>query len=170
MHCPSSLRPSCKLPRRKGCSFCSRSFPTDGTPGCSPPSWVPRCSCLHPLFTGDRLEVSPHKLGCCGSRRCCCWQGSSQVAEAGFHVWLGSRAGQSLSVREVAKRVTGCDQDIDIHVELEVIDEEGLRDCANPAGKIIIRSSLSVCRVTNPEIPTPPWIPNSRSALVPRKT
>ena len=87
---------------------------------------------------------------------------------AGLHVGLGGTAGQSLSVHEVMKRVTGCDQDVDIHVELEVIDEEGLRDCVNPPGKIIIRSSLSVCRVMNPGISTRPWIPNSRSALFPR--
>ena len=154
----------------EGVLFLHHGFSIAGTPECLLPRQVPRCSRLHPLFTGDRLEVSPHKLSCCGSRRCCCWQGSSQVAEAGLHVGLGGRAGQSLSVHEVAKRVIGCDQDIDIHVELEVIDEEGLRDCANPAGKIIIRSSLSVCRVTNPGIPTPPWIPNSRNVLAPRIT
>lgn len=38
-------------------------------------------------------------------------------------------AGQSFSGHEVKKRVTGCDQDLDIHVELEVVDEEGLRVC-----------------------------------------
>ena len=84
-----------------------------------------------------------------------------------LHVGLGSMADQSLSEHEVMKRVTGCDQDVDIHVELEVVDEEGLRDCVNPPGKII-RSSLSVCRVMNPGIPTRPWIPNSRNALFPR--
>ena len=86
---------------------------------------------------------------------------------AGFHVGLGGTAGQSLSLHEVTKRVTGCDQDVDIHVELEVVDEEVLRDCVNPSGKIIIWSSLSICRVTNLGIPTRPWIPNSRNALFP---
>ena len=86
---------------------------------------------------------------------------------AGFHVGLGGTAGQSLSLHEVTKMVTGCDQDVDTHVELEVVDEEGLRDCVNPSGKIIIWSSLSICRVTNLGIPTRPWIPNSRNALFP---
>lgn len=66
------------------------------------------------------------------------------------------KAGQYLSIHEVKKRVTGCDQDLDIHVELEVVDEEGLRDCANPPKKIITQQSLSVCGVLDLGISPPP--------------
>ena len=91
MPCPSSLRPSCKLPRRKGCSSCSHSFPTDGTPGCSLPQPGPE-ALLSSLLHGGQTNcvwwalylVSAHKLNTCGSRRCCCWHSSSQVAVAGL--------------------------------------------------------------------------------------
>ena len=82
---------------------------------------------------------------------------------AGLHVGLGGTAGQSLSVHEVTKRVTGCDQDVDTHVELEVIDEEGLRDCVNPPGKIIIWSSLSILRKG---VSGAPWIPKASDTQV----
>ena len=175
MPCPSPLRPSCKLPRRKGCSSCSHSFPTDGTPGCSLPQPGPEALLSSLVHGGQANCVMGPLPGFCTQTQhlwqqkmlllarffpsCCGW------APGG----LGGTAGQSFSGHEV-KRVTGCDEDLDTHVELEVVDEEGLRDCANPPGKIIIRQSLSVCGVLDLGIspPPPPLIPNSRDALDPR--
>ena len=161
MPCPSSLRPSCKLPRRKGCSSCSHSFPTDGTPGCSLPQPGPEAFLSSLLHGGQTNCVMGPLPGFCTQTQhlrqqkmlllaqffpsCCGW------APGG----LGGAAGQSFSGHEV-KRVTGCDQDLDTHVELEVVDEEGLRDCANPPGKIIIWQSFSVCGVLDLGISPPP--------------
>ena len=70
------------------------------------------------------------------------------MAVAGLHLGLRGREGQSLSVHDVKKRVTGCDQDVDSHTKLKIVDE----DCAKPPGKIIIQWSLSICGVLNPGI------------------
>lgn len=50
-----------------------------------------------------------------------------QVVVHGLHVGHGGKTGQALLVHEDPKRVTGCDQDIDSHIKLEAINEEGLR-------------------------------------------
>lgn len=49
-----------------------------------------------------------------------------QVVVSGLHVGHGGKAGQALLVHEDPKRVAGCDQDIDSHIELEAVNEEGL--------------------------------------------
>lgn len=46
-----------------------------------------------------------------------------------LHTGLHGREGRSLSAYEVKKRVTGCDQDADAHVELKIVDEEVLGMC-----------------------------------------
>lgn len=53
------------------------------------------------------------------------------MAVAGLHLGLRGREGQSLSVHEVKKRVTGCDQDVDSHAKLKIEDEEVLGLCNN---------------------------------------
>lgn len=50
-----------------------------------------------------------------------------QVAVAGLHIGHSGKAGQALLIHEDPKRVTGRDQDIDPHIKLEAIDEEGLK-------------------------------------------
>lgn len=91
-----------------------------------------------PLFTGDRLlcdEPStwfpPQTQDSC-SRRWCPQHTSYHVAVAGLHLGLRGREGQSLSVHEVKKRVTGCDQDVDSHAKLKIEDGvEALGLCNN---------------------------------------
>jgi hypothetical protein len=56
-----------------------------------------------------------------------------QVVMAGLHVGHGGEAGQALLIHEDSERVTGRDEDIDPHVKLVAIDEEGLRAC-KPGG------------------------------------
>ena len=46
-----------------------------------------------------------------------------------LHIGLRGREGQSLSAHEVKRRVTGCDQDVDAHVKLKIVDEEVLGLC-----------------------------------------
>lgn len=46
---------------------------------------------------------------------------------AGLHVGHSGKAGQALLIHEDPKRVTGRDQDIDPHIKLEAVDEEGLK-------------------------------------------
>lgn len=49
-----------------------------------------------------------------------------QVVASGLHIGHGGKAGQTLLIHEDPQRVTGCDEDIDSHVELEAVNEEGL--------------------------------------------
>lgn len=53
--------------------------------------------------------------------------GPHQVAVAGLHIGRGGKAGQALLIHEQPQWVTGRHQDIDPHIELEAVDEEGLR-------------------------------------------
>lgn len=50
-----------------------------------------------------------------------------QVAMARFHIRHGGKTGQAFLIHEDPQRVTGSDQNIDSHVKLEAINEEGLR-------------------------------------------
>lgn len=46
---------------------------------------------------------------------------------AGLRVGQSGKAGQALLIHEDPNRVAGCDQDVDSHIKLEAINEEGLR-------------------------------------------
>lgn len=48
---------------------------------------------------------------------------------ARFHIRHSGKTGQAFLVHEDPERVTGSDQNIDSHVKLEAINEEGLRAC-----------------------------------------
>ena len=77
----------------------------------SPTTWL-----LHTNSTlvRQKMLLQAHLLpSCCG------W---APVGQDGT-------AGQSLSEHEVKKRVTGCDQVVDMPVKLQVVDEEGQRAC-----------------------------------------
>lgn len=77
----------------------------------SPTTWF--------LHTNSTLVIQKTLLQAHLLPSCCGW---APVGQDGT-------AGQSLSEHEVKKRVTGCDQDADAHVELKIVDEEVLGMC-----------------------------------------
>ena len=90
------------------------------------------------------------------------------MAVAGLHTGLHGREGQSLSIHEVKKRVTGCDQDVDAYVKLKIVDEEvlGLCKATGKNNNTLVPQYLwgfESRNFLNPGVLNPPpWIPNSR--------
>lgn len=61
---------------------------------------------------------------------------------AGLHVGHSGKASQALLVHEDPKRVTGRDQDIDSHIKLEAVNEEGLKAGKNTFEVLILSHAL----------------------------
>lgn len=64
---------------------------------------------------------------------------------AGLLVGHGGEASQALLIHEDPQRVTGCDEDVDPHVKLKAIDEEGLEGQRESGGQGASEAAAHMC-------------------------